>query len=239
MRRPYHLIVFALLTCIALPEAGALSLDVRGGLVWIGNGYRKEYLDRYIEGSDVSPLLTFSGLGLQVPLGLALPFWDGELAFVPGLDFWYKDYAFTGDEDFPDESEGRAVPTQIGTGRQEGRDVAGTLGILVSLPLDAEFPVTEELTLSGGLSPSVLLRAPVNPIEESDTEELVNYFYSDLRYLYPELRFGGLWEMSERISIHGQLRGFTPVARFYDTEESLPWWDTVMISGQTGVRISF
>ncbi len=238
MQRLPRILIPIVFTLTALPHIGALSLDVRGGLVWIGNGYRAEYIDRTIEGSDVSPLLTFTGIGMHIPLGLNLP-WDGHLAVSPGFDVWYKDYAFTGDADFPDESDGRAVPTQIETGPVEEREVAGTLGFVVSLPLDVGIRITEPLTLIGGLSPSVLLRAPVNPIEGSNTGELLDYFYSDLRFLYPEARFGGVWEMSDRLGIHTQLRGFAPVARFFDTEESLPWWDTVMVSGQVGMRISF
>ncbi|MFP4644315.1 MAG: hypothetical protein ACLFM0_08160 [Spirochaetales bacterium] len=238
MQRLNRLFIVILLAFVTTNDVDALSLDLRGGLVWIGNGYREEYLGRYVEGSDVSPLLTFSGIALHVPLGLSFP-WDGQLSVAPGVDLWYKDYAFTGEEDVSDERSGRAVPTQIETAPQEGREVAGTLGILLSAPVDVGFPFGDQLVLTTGLSPSVLLRAPINPIEGSDTEKLQDYFYSDLRYLYPELRFGGFWKLSEQLGIHTQLRGFTPVARLLDTEESLPWWDTLMISGQFGLRITF
>ncbi len=238
MRRLPGLITGILLALIALPELNALSLDVRGGLVWIGNGYREQYVGRRIEGSDVSPLLTFTGIGVHIPLGLTVP-GGGELGVAPGLDFWYKDYAFTGDDDFPDESEGRAVPTQIETAPVEGREVAGTLGILLSVPVDIGFRVAEPLTLTAGFSPSILFRAPVNPIEDSDIGQLTEYFYSEFRYLYPELRFGGLWELSDQLGIQTQLRGFAPVGRLFDDEESLPWWDSLMVSGQAGLRISF
>ncbi len=211
-----------LIFLVAGEVAAGPALNLRGGLIWIGNAYREEYTGRYIEGSDVSPLLTFAGAAFDVPLG-------STFRLSPGIDIWYKDYVFT---------EGRAVPTQIETGPAVGQ-VAGTFGIVVSIPIEARFALGGGLSIHGGIGPAVLLRAPIFPVEGSDTDQLVDYFYSNGRFFHPELRAGGDYEVSERIGIRFELRGFAPFGRIVTGNDGLPWWDQLMISGQVGMRLSF
>lgn len=211
-----------LVLAVAGEATAGPALNLRGGLIWVGNAYREEYTGEYIEGSDVSPLLTFTGAAFDIPLGRTF-------RLSPGVDIWYKDYVFT---------EGRAVPTQIETGPAVGQ-IAGTFGFVVSIPIEARFAVARGLSLHAGIGPAALLRAPIFPIEGSDTDELVEYFYADGRYFYPELRAGGDYEVSERVGIRFELRGFAPFGRIYAGDNGLPWWDQVMTSGQVGMRLSF
>ncbi len=211
------------LVLVVAGEASAeQALNLRGGLIWIGNAYREEYTGRYIEGSDVSPLLTFLGAAYDIPLG-------SPFRLSPGIDIWYKDYAFT---------EGRAVPTQIETGPAVGQ-IAGTFGLVVSMPIEARFALGGGFSLHGGIGPAVLLRVPIFPIEGSETDQLVEYFYGEGRFFYPELRAGGEYEVSDRISVRAELRGFAPFGRLLSGDDGLPWWDQLMTSGQVGLRLRF
>lgn len=202
-------------------SASARSLGLRSGVIWIGNAYREPYTEQTIEGSDVSPLLTFFGIEFGLPLG-------NTATFAPGLDLWYKDYAFT---------EGRAVPTQIETGQMTG-PVATTFGFQLSLPFDFRIAGDESWSMSVGIGPSLLLRAPIVPIEGSETAELAEYFYSDLRFLTPELRLGAEFALNERVGISTRIRGFAPATRIADADNELPWWDQLMVSGQVGLSFA-
>ncbi|MFW5995376.1 MAG: hypothetical protein ACOCRN_04620 [Spirochaetia bacterium] len=217
-----RVVTLLLLFSIAGP-AGALSLDLRAGPLWIGNAYLQPFTETRIEGSEVSPLLTLPGVSVGIPI-------DSTFTFSPGLDIWYKDYAFT---------EGRGVPTGIETApsEQAGREVAGTVGFMLSPAVDAHFPTGEATSVFAGFSPTLLLRAPLAPIEESPTQSLTGYFYSDLRFFYPELRFGGTYEYTETLGIRALFRTFLPVTGLADSEVALPWWDQLMVSGQIGITI--
>lgn len=216
--------VFTLLLFVsAAGLLGALSLELRSGPLWIGNAYREAFTETRIEGSEVSPLLTVPGVAVGIPL-------DSTFEFSPGLDIWYKDYAYT---------EGRGVPTGIETApsENEGREVAGTFGFMLSPAVDAHFDTGEKTSVFTGFSPTLLLRAPLVPIEESSTDSLTQYFYSDLRFLYPEVRFGGTYQYNDTFGIRARFRTFLPVTGLVDREVDLPWWDQLMVSGQIGLTI--
>lgn len=215
----------ALIILMVLAAAhGAHSLpisviELRGGPTWIGNAYR-EYPDgTSVQGSDVSPL-RMSG-GVAVPLETALPF-----IITPGLDFYWQEYLAVED--------GKVVPTQKETGTAAG-DLSGTLGIVLTAPASWEWQLRDRLRLGAGAGPAILLRLPVGPIDGSSTEPLWQYFYSSLRFFYPETHLSLRYGLSERLEFGGILRVLWPIASLW-SEYDVPFWDEMMISLMAAFR---
>lgn len=218
-RRAAFLILIALSVVHAGHAWTVAGIDVRGGVTWIGNGYR-EYPDgTTVQGSDVSPLRPFLGAG--VPLQLS-----PTLVFTPALDLFRQEYLAVQD--------GKVVPTQIETGSAAG-DLAATLGIVLSLPLSYEWRPAERFTLGVGGGPTLVFRLPLGPIDGSDASPLWDYFFSDLRFLYPEAQFLLRYAASERIEVGGLLRVLWPVAPII-TDYDVPLWDEMKIALMATVR---
>ncbi len=208
---------------IAAQLSGSEGLEFRQGSIWIGNAYRQPWTEETVEGSEASTLTALTGVGYTVPL-------QGRWQVAPGIDLWYKDFAFT---------EGRAVPTQIETApsASDGREVAGTLGIMLAVPVEYSLPVSEQWFVRGGFSPTTLYRIPLLAVENSPTDNLSRFFYESGRFLYPELRLSFGYRMEERITFQFAGRWLFPVFRLWDDGPDLPWWDSHMIAGQLGILI--
>lgn len=210
-------------SCVSTPDAGALefqTLDVNFGQLWIGNAYKEDEAGDPIQGSDVSPLNLAGGVGtlVEVVPGLTLN---------PAIDFFWQEYLLT--------DSGKAVPTQIETGTAVG-PIAGTLGIILSVPYVHAITLSDELKLFLGASPSLLLRFPLRPVEGSDTGELSSYFYSSGRFFYPELQTKLFYTLTETVSLGFSLRIFLPVHNLWN-EFDVAFWDELMIFPHIAVRI--
>ncbi len=210
---------------LLLGVAGLLSatsgFEFRHGSLWMGNAYRSPWTETTVEGSEASPLLTLTGASYTFVL-------TPDLQLSPGIDLWYRDFAFT---------EDRAVPTQIETAPGDDREVAGTLGVFLSVPIEYTYPVSERWFIRTGFSPTTLYRIPVAPVEASPTDNLTRFFFERGRFLFPEIRFGFGYHMEERVTFQFSGRWMMPLWRLWDGGPDLPWWDSHMVSGQLGVRI--
>ncbi len=207
----------------AAPSAHAVefsTIDVNFGQLWIGNAYKEDENGDPIQGSDVSPLNLAGGVGTMVTI---VP----GLTFNPSIDFFWQEYLYT--------ESGKVVPTQIETGTTVG-PIAGTLGIIIALPYVYSITLSEELELFLGASPSFLLRFPLRSIEGSETSDLTSYFYSSLRFFYPELQAKLFYTLTDRVSLGFSLRIFVPVHNLWD-EFSVPFWDELMLFPHISVRI--
>lgn len=215
-----------LLFAVALFSAPAVdalefqTLDVNFGQLWIGNAYKEDEAGDPIQGSDVSPLNLAGGVGTLVEI---VP----GLTVNPAIDFFWQEYLVT--------DSGKVVPTQIETGSGVGA-IAGTLGIILSVPYVYPITLSDELELFVGASPSFLLRFPLRPIEGSDTGELSSYFYSSGRFFYPELQTKLFYSLTEEVSLGFSLRVFVPVHNLWD-EYDVAFWDELMIFPHIAVRI--
>ncbi len=210
-------------SCLSTPEAGALefqTLDVNFGQLWIGNAYKENAAGDPIQGSDVSPLNLAGGVGtlVEVVPGMTLN---------PAVDFFWQEYLLT--------ESGKGVPTQIETGTAAG-PIAGSLGIILSVPYVHSISLSEELELFLGASPSFLLRFPLRPVEGSDTGELSSYFYSSGRFFYPELQTKLFYTLTDTVSLGFSLRIFVPIHNVWD-EFDVAFWDELMIFPHIAVRI--
>ncbi len=140
--------LFFLVSCLSPPNATALefqTLDVNFGQLWIGNAYKEDEAGDPIQGSDVSPLNLAGGVGTLVEI---VP----GVTLNPAVDFFWQEYLLT--------ESGKVVPTQIETGTAVG-PIAGSLGLILSVPYVYSITLSEELELFLGASPSFLLRFPV------------------------------------------------------------------------------
>jgi hypothetical protein len=211
-----RIVVVILVALVATHTAGAftvLGIDARLGQGWIGNGYREDSSGNAIQGSDVSPLKLLGGVAL--PLAMR-----PGLHLTPALDVYLQEYLATPD--------GKVVPTQIETGTAAG-DLATTLSLILSAPVTREWQLRERLRVGAGGGLSLLLRLPVGPIEGSDTGPLWSYFYSGMRFLYPEAQGTISYELSERVEVGGILRVLFPVHSIW-SEYDVPVWDEMMIA---------
>jgi hypothetical protein len=211
------------LSCVSVPTAGAIefqTLDVNFGQLWIGNAYKENEAGDPIQGSDVSPLNLAGGVGTLVEI---VP----GLRLNPAIDFFWQEYLLT--------ESGKVVPTQIETGTAVG-PIAGTLGVILSVPYVYSITLSEELELFVGASPSFLLRFPLRPVEGSDTGELSSYFYSSGRFFYPELQTKLFYSLTDDVSLGFSLRIFVPVHNLWD-EFDVAFWDELMIYPNIAVRI--
>jgi hypothetical protein len=189
------------------------SLEFRAGVLWIGNAYTVDADGDPVQGSDVSPLRFSPGFAARLRV-------NPYLAFVPGIDFYWQEYLDPDDHD-------KVVPTQIETGPAVG-DLAGTLGVVLSAPLQLDRQVGEAFVLGAGLSPTLAFRLPVIPIEGSEVEGIGSYFISDGRFLYPELQLFGKHVRSDTLRFGVLSRILFPVYNLW-VEPSLPFWDEMMI----------
>ncbi|TVR32308.1 MAG: hypothetical protein EA404_07945 [Spirochaetaceae bacterium] len=220
-RRIVPLILIALAATAAAHAISLPGLELRAGPTWIGNAYR-EYPDgSTVQGSDVSPLRIFGGAALPLVL-------QNGLILTPGIDFYWQEYLAAAED-------GKVVPTQIETGSAAG-DAAGTLGILLSMPVNREWQVRQRLVLAAGAGPAFLLRLPLAPIEGSDVSALWSYFYSGLRFFYPETQGSIRYQVSDQFEFGGLLRVLWPVASLW-SQYDVAVWDEMKISLMALVRV--
>ncbi len=218
-RRPgIPALLFGLLLLAAADGAWALSvsdIEARGGLIWVGNGYTVDSSGQPVQFSDVSPLAGTVGIDFGIPL-------SSRLTWRPALDLFGIQYAET--------SSGKVVPTQI-----ESANAVLMLNALVSLPFLLTWDVGSSLSISAGISPSLLFRIPTLSYGNPDRGAITSYMYQSLRFLYPEIQASLLYEFQKTFQFGITLRGLYPIFHFWDGE-SVPFWDQMLVSGVLFLR---
>ncbi len=217
----------ALILALLLSAAGAANalevgeLNVHLGQAWIGNGYTTDADGEPVQGSDVSPLNFTGGFGVDLEFA-------PRVRFAPSLFLYWQEYLET--------PSGKAVPTQIETGTAAG-NIAGSLGIVLSMPYIYEWSLSEEFAILAGASPSVVLRLPAQPIEGSDVDGLYEYFFSEARFLQPEVMGSFLYRLNETVRFGLNLRVFFPVHNLW-TQYEVDFFDEAMILPNLELRLS-
>ena len=151
-----------------------------------------------------------------------------RVRFAPTLFLYWQEYLET--------PSGKAVPTQIETGTAAG-NIAGSLGLILSMPYIYEWSLSEELAILVGASPSVVLRLPAQPIEGSELNGLYEYFFSEARFLQPELMGSFLYRLNETVRFGLNLRVFFPVHNLW-TQYEVEFFDEAMILPNLELRLS-
>jgi hypothetical protein len=163
--------------------------------------------------SQAAPTPLLPMIGASVTIGL-----PGNFFLEPGLDLFGLYYFNTGD---------RVVPTELET--------AGgfyTQAVLISLKGGLRYPISDVLQAGGTAGLDFLLRFPL----EDDQGAGMDYFFGNLRFLYPEL--GGFlkWQAVDSIGLVFSLRTFIPIFHLWDGE-GLPFTDQFMVSLTVGLAI--
>ena len=222
-RLPFVAITLSLLTLSFLcapARASALSvtdIDVRLGLMWIGNAYTVDSSGNAVQFSAVSPLTGTVGIDLGIPL-------SSSLTFRPGLDLFGIQYYET--------PGGKVVPTSI-----EAPNALLMIDALVSLPVVYTWNLGNSWSLSAGASPSLLFRIPFIPYGDPDVGAITAYMYKSLRFFYPEIQGSLLYDFQKRFQFGITLRGLAPIFHLWDGE-GVAFWDQLMVSGILFLRFS-
>ncbi|MFP4373877.1 MAG: hypothetical protein ACLFPO_06090 [Spirochaetaceae bacterium] len=217
----------ALILALLLSAAGAASaleigeLDLHLGQAWIGNGYTTDADGEPVQGSDVSPLNVTAGFGVDLEFA-------PRVRFAPTLFFFWQEYLET--------PSGKAVPTQIETGTAAG-EIAGSIGLILSMPYVYEWQLSEDVALLAGASPSVVARLPARPIEGSEVGGLYEYFFSEARFLLPEITGSFLYRLNESLRFGLNLRVFLPLHNLW-TQYEVDFYDEAVILPNLELRLT-
>jgi hypothetical protein len=216
------LILALLLTAAGVTKAVEVGeLNVHLGQAWIGNGYTTDADGEPVQGSDVSPLNFTAGFGVDLEFA-------PRVRFAPSLFLYWQEYLET--------PVGKAVPTQIETGTAAG-EIAGSLGLILSMPYMYEWTLSEEFAILFGASPSFVLRLPVQPIEGSELGGLYGYFFSEARFLVPEVVTSFLYRINETVRFGLNLRTFFPVHNLW-TQYEVDFYDEAIILPNLELRLT-
>lgn len=223
MKIKFGLIILILLL-FAAPVVMSLtvpSMDVYGGLLWLGNGDS--------EGA-ASPLLRTLGASVSF-------FFTPRFFLAPELSFTGTQYQLT--TATTPENE-RAVPTEV-----EYADSIWYLSTILDIHAGFSFNFSE--ALSGGVSlfPSFIFRIPMLSWGVCATDEgacrqaMTSYLYSKARFLYLGANLFFHWKLSENLGLSIRSKWYLPWFHMWDGETGIPFWDQMMSSLTIGLRIYF
>lgn len=212
------------------------SIDVKGGMIWIGNA---PVDDAEIDAAP-DPLTTVVGVSLPVRF-------TSFFSLAPELRYYGLPYGV---------EYGRPVPVEI-----EFADWPWVMGFLLEPRALFDFKVAPTLSLAAYVSPTFLFRIPARTWGDVDRGEIAAYQYGKGRFFYPEIGLTVDWELpfhirsgraetlnegefdevepDEGIPIHlvADLNAYFPLFHAWDGE-SLRFYDQFMASGTVGLRFS-
>ena len=211
--------VAILLVCAA--HAPALeSVDIHGGLIYIGNPIYEPASQNGAPTGGPSPLLNEFTVSLPFELGsyvrfaVELSIFGTQYGLIPG---------------YP-----KVVPVE-----REYANAIWFLGSMIDLTLWLDIPISDRFGLGFTLGPAFLARAPITAWgtgwEQLGT--MADYFYGAGRFFYPE---AGLFvtyrpEVFESLEISLRARAYVPLFHVWD-EENVVFLDQFIISAGIGIR---
>ncbi len=226
-----------LIPAVALHSINLESVDVKGGLIWIGNAPADP------DGEDAAPNPLTTIIGVSLPVRFTSFF-----AVKPELRYYGLPYGV---------EYGRPVPVEM-----EFADWAWVLGILVEPRAVFDFQILKTLSLSAYASPTFLFRIPARTWGDADRGVIAAYQYGMGRFFYPEVGIVVDWELPFRtqsleaeslneneraenepykgIELHfvADLNVYFPLFHAWD-EEGRKFYDQFMTSGAVGLRFFF
>ena len=221
-----------LIPALAVYSINLESVDIKGGMIWIGN-----------ETGDTAPSPLTTIIGVSLPIRFS-----GFFALEPELRYFGLPYGV---------EHGRPVPVEI-----EFADWAWVLGFFLEPRAVFDFQIIDTLTLSPYVSPTFLFRIPARRWGDADRGEIAAYQYGMGRFFYPEIGLIVDWELPFRINspeaetlnegdfpeadpyegieIHfiADLNVYFPLFHTWDDEER-QFYDQFMTSGVVGLRFFF
>ena len=204
------------------------SIDVSGGVMWIGN-----------TGDNTAPSPITSPLAVSIPIRFT-----SFLLIVPELGYFGGTYGIEND---------RTVPVEI-----EFKDSVFVASFLASPRVVFTFNLSPSLILGASVGPTVVVRIPTVAWGEGGTqrEQIIAYQYASARFFYPEVGFLFDWAIPPNVDLPSEVdqgedenaginqsrvhlainvRGYLPIFHLWDGE-NLPFHDQLMISGSAVLR---
>jgi hypothetical protein len=219
-----HLLLYPALLLLPALGAQALSVhvptvDVRAGMMWIGN--------------YPGPSVTVPGGGTGAPsplpndIGVSVPLNFGSHFYLsPEMDFYSFQYQLANDGV-------TVVPTEI-----ETAPYVNLLTIVLDLPVRYEFRINESLSWGVQLGPALLFHIPTGwGTGVNDYGTIAGYFYHEVRFFYPEAGAFFLWQALPRIGLELRVRSFFPIFHLWD-RSGASFADQLIIDGSVGLRFS-
>jgi hypothetical protein len=216
----------------ALFSINVESIDVKGGMIWIGNE------EVVVNDAAADPLLTI--VGVSVPIRFTSFF-----TLAPELRYYGLPYGIEYD---------RPVPIEIEFARW-----AFVLGFLLEPRAVFDFQLADNLSLAAYVSPTFLFRIPARIWDDADRGEIAAYQYGMGRFFYPEVGAVLDWELPFRIRSYQaesvnegdfeevaheegtevhlvvDLNVYLPLFHVWDDEER-KFYDQLMVTGVVGLR---
>jgi hypothetical protein len=219
MKRWIGLLALAACLCSPLPAVDGTAFIFRGAVLGILE-------DNGLHG-DPAPILPSPGFAVSFALKSAF-------RFEPGIDLYSTYYGYS------DELE-RAVPIA-----DENRS-ASVYGVLVTLPLDYSYALSDSVGLRASLGVTADLRlcliapglddaAQGRDEAAAETEKISSYFWGAGRWLFPTAAVGADFRAGERYSIGIEARGWYPLYRHWSGED-LPKAENLRFS--LGLRLAY
>jgi hypothetical protein len=234
--RKLAVIMVALL--VPVYAAGAIhleSVDIKGGMIWIGNAP----VDAGGTDAAPSPLTALAGVSFPIR------FTDFFL-LAPELRYFGQPYGI---------EYGRPVPVEI-----EFAEWAYVMGLMLEPRALFDFQITPALAFGAYISPSFLFRIPAKIWGDTSRAIIAAYQYGMGRFFYPEIGVAVDWEIPfrvrskeaeslnegefeeddpyEGISIHliVDISAYFPIFHAWD-KEAVPLYDQFMASGVVGLQV--
>ncbi|MBN2509346.1 MAG: hypothetical protein JXB03_03680 [Spirochaetales bacterium] len=208
MKKGYIPLLFLAVT--SLYGISVTSVDVLGGLVWIGNGAGPAEAD-----AGISPVTGV--IGVTIPLEVSGIFHVEPSVYYYGLEYGYDE-----------GPRPRPVPV-------EHREMY-VMNWIAELGFHMPFVLSPAVTLSPGLTASAVFKLPliVAPGEDNVSSEMNGYFYGNGRFFLPGACVRLDWQYSPRFSFLAKAGARLPVFHIWDGE-SLPFYDQMHVYLLVGV----
>ena len=208
--RSLRLLLTALLMSLSVAPLAAFEffgIDLNIGYSTYFNGHRVDEDGILIEGSDVDPLNFTFGVGASFEFAPLL-------RFSPALDVFWQNFLLLDD--------GKVVPTQ-----SENINAASVTTLLLSIPWTHHFELGEGFGVGFAVSPTLVFRIPTSSESSTDLAGTAEYFYSELRFFYPEAQLWVGYELNDAIDILLSFRALMPIHNLW-TRFNVPIADELM-----------
>ena len=204
------LVCLSMGVCIApLAAFEFFGIDLNIGYNFYTNGYRVDQDGILVEGSDVDPLNLTFGIGASFEFAPLL-------RFSPALDVFWQDFLLL--------DNGKVVPTQT-----ESANAASVTTLLLSIPWTHHFELGGGFGLGFAISPTFVFRIPTSNQSGTNLAGTAEYFYSELRFFYPEAQLWVGYELNDIIDILLFFRALVPIHNLW-TRFDVTFTDELMAS---------
>jgi hypothetical protein len=214
-----------------LMRGDSIALEARfGSVLWSGFAWPEGANGATVNTNGINgknflyPTIPILGVGGRFALGQ-------YIRLTPSLDFVFDEYVYRADLD-------RAFRTQEMTGKAVG-PLATVMGLLVSVPVWFDLPLTEHMVLS--LAPGLAFypRIAVAGLDGSDNiDKISTDLNKEAKWLYPQTGVAFNYALADWFSANVQIQVMYPIYHLWSTD-GLPFYDSMMLVGTIGFDFFF